>query len=261
MPAASPPVIAPTLGALLWDVDGTLAETERDGHRCAFNRAFAEVGLPLQWDEATYGRWLAVSGGHERIRAALTELEGREPQLERVAALQACKQRHYAALVEAGELQLRPGVAGLIAAAAAAGLPQAIVTTSGRVAVRSLVDRLLPDLADAFAFWVCGEDVQRKKPDPQAYRRAAEQLQLDPQRLLVLEDSTAGLAAATGAGLACLLTVSHYGCALPLQCFATARAVVSGLGAEDRVLRGPACATAPGTLSYLQHLLAAAPAA
>lgn len=251
------PVNAAPLAALLWDVDGTLAETERDGHRRAFNRAFAEAGLPLQWDAAAYGRWLAVSGGHERIRAALTALEGQEPAPQRVADLQACKQRHYAALVEAGELRLRPGVAALIGAAAEAGLPQAIVTTSGRVAVRSLVDRLLPDRAEAFAFWVCGEDVQRKKPDPQAYRCALEQLQLPLHQVLVLEDSPAGLAAASGAGLACLLSVSHYGQALPLTAFAAARAVVSGLGPQDRVLRGPACGTTPGTLSYLQQLVAA----
>ena len=245
------------LEALLWDVDGTLAETERDGHRRAFNRAFAEAGVPIHWDAHTYAHWLAIAGGRERIRAALLHQQMRAPDPRLVETLQASKQAHYAALLAGGGLALRPGVQALLAAAAAAGLRQVIVTTSGRVAVRSLVDCLLPDLAEAFAFWVCGEDVQRKKPDPQAYRCAVEQLRLPPAQLLVLEDSPAGLAAASGAGLACLLSVSHYGRSLPLTAFAAARAVVSGLGPEDRVLRGPACRTNPGTLSYLQHLVAA----
>lgn len=131
------------LQALLWDVDGTLAETERDGHRLAFNRAFADVGVPLHWDAARYGELLAISGGGERITAALAELLGEPPPPELVAELQARKQDHYAALVAAGELRLRPGVVELIAAAGSAGLSQVIVTTSGRAAVTALAEHLL----------------------------------------------------------------------------------------------------------------------
>lgn len=243
------------LEALLWDVDGTLAETERDGHRLAFNRAFADAGVPIHWDADTYARWLAIAGGRERIRAALLQQEQREPDHRRVEALQTSKQAHYAALLAAGGLALRPGVAALLAAAAAAGLRQVIVTTSGRPAVQALVRQLLPDGAGCFSFWVCGDDVNRKKPHPEAYQLAVERLGLPRGRLLVLEDSPAGLAAASAAGLACVVTRSHYGAREPLEQFAAARAVLTGLDADARVLHGPACAPGLSTLSYLQSLL------
>lgn len=83
--------------ALLWDVDGTLAETELDGHRRAFNRAFAAAGLPWRWDTPLYQDLLRISGGHERITRFLTEVQGQPPDPEQVQALQADKQRHYAA--------------------------------------------------------------------------------------------------------------------------------------------------------------------
>jgi HAD superfamily hydrolase (TIGR01509 family) len=243
------------LQALLWDVDGTLAETERDGHRCAFNAAFAAAGIALHWDAVTYGRWLAIAGGRERIAAALTELEHAPPTAERVEALQAAKQAHYAALMARGALQLRPGVRTLILEAQRLGLQQVIVTTSGRTAVAALVERLLPEAGGAFRFWVCGEDVARKKPDPEAYRQASERLGLAPDQLLAIEDSPAGLASATTAGLACVITRSHYGHHLAPGQFGAARAVLSGLGPEDRVLRGPACEGPGITLSYLETLL------
>ena len=242
------------LKALLWDVDGTLAETERDGHRLAFNRAFAEAGLPLQWDAEAYGPWLAVSGGAERIRAALCQLEGCPPAPERVAALQAAKQRHYAELVAAGELRLRPGVADLIQEAARAGLQQAIVTTSGRSAVQALVRQLLADLAGAFGFWVCGDDICRKKPDPEAYLQAQNRLGFPAGQLICLEDSPQGLAAAAAAGLPCLVTLSHYGRLENPARFIEARAVVSELGPRRQVVRGPACPPGRITLSSLNQL-------
>lgn len=242
------------LKALLWDVDGTLAETERDGHRRAFNRAFAEAGVPLHWTAEGYGPWLAISGGAERIRAALEQLEGVPPPAERVAALQAAKQRHYADLMAAGELRLRAGVSELIGEAAAAGLSQVIVTTSGRSAVQALARQLLGDLADAFGFWVCGEDVHHKKPDPEAYLQAWQRLGCEAEELICLEDSPSGLAATAAAGLPCLVTLSHYGGQADLSCFTAARAVVTGLGAGCQVVRGPACQAGRITLSYLQHL-------
>lgn len=243
------------LQALLWDVDGTLAETERDGHRLAFNRAFAAAGLPLQWDAEAYGAWLAIAGGAERIRAALRELEGCDPALDRVAALQAAKQSHYAELMASGALRLRPGVAELIGEAAAAGLSQVIVTTSGRAAVTALATTLLGELASAFRFWVCGDDVRRKKPDPEAYQLALARLGCRPDQVLCLEDSPAGLEAASAAGLPCLVTLSHYGRGEPIARFASARAVLSELGPHCVVRRGPACQAGRITLSYLEPLV------
>jgi HAD superfamily hydrolase (TIGR01509 family) len=245
------------LQALLWDVDGTLAETERDGHRLAFNRAFAESGVPLHWDVNHYGELLAISGGRERISAALEAAQGGPADPGWVAELQSRKQRHYAALVAAGELRLRPGVAELITEASAAGVVQAIVTTSGRPAVTALADHLLAGLAGCFRLWVCGDDVVRKKPDPEAYLSALHQLGLPAEVALALEDSGHGLEAAQRAGVACLITRSHYGGTEPPERLLPARAVVSQLGGGAAVLRGPACQGQRITLSYLQDLLEA----
>ena len=239
-------------------MDGTLAETERDGHRRAFNRAFAEAGLDLHWDQARYGQWLAITGGRERIAAALGELRGQAPDPAEVEVLQAAKQRHYAELVETGELALKPGVAELIQAAAEAGLRQAIVTTSGRPAVEALVRRCLGPLGDAMELWVCGDDVGRKKPHPEGYAMALAQLDLPASAALALEDSGHGLRAAVGAGLGCVISLSHYGALEPSGSFAAALAVVEGLGAGGRVARGPACGGEGVTLSYLQQLRAGA---
>ena len=240
--------------ALLWDVDGTLAETERDGHRRAFNRAFRQAGLSAHWDVDGYGDQLAITGGAARIGAYLTRYEGQSPDPQRVAALHASKQRHYAALVAEGELALRPGVRELIEAAASAGLRQAIVTTSGREAVDALAKQLFADLSGAFEVWVCGGDVARKKPNPEAYRLALELLQLDPREACAIEDSSAGLTAALGAGLPCVVSLSHYSAQEPMERFAGAGAVVDQLGDGAQVLQGPPCQDGQITLSYLELL-------
>ena len=243
--------------ALLWDVDGTLAETELDGHRLAFNRAMAEAGLPFHWDPSTYLPLLRVTGGRERMAVFLEQQEGCRPSDERLDALQRSKQAHYSQLVSAGEIQLRPGVLRLMAAAAAAGLPQAIVTTSGRSAVQALLERQLPDHRDWLAFWVCGEDVSAKKPDPQGYQLALERLGCAAEGVLALEDSGHGVTAAHRAGLTVLATRSASSSHEPASHFAAAAALLDGLGDSDvpcQVLRGPACPEGQITLSYLQRL-------
>ncbi len=245
-----------SLKALLWDVDGTLAETELQGHRVAFNRAFAERGMPWRWDPPTYLELLAISGGRERLRAFLAG-QGHDPSEEEVEALQRSKQRHYRSLVERGEVRLRPGVRRLIAETAAAGIRQAIVTTSGRTAVSALLQSQLPDLAAELPLWICGEDVPRKKPDPAAHALALERLGLEPWQAVAIEDSGNGLAAARAAGLRCLVTLSAPAANEPAAAFAMATAVVDGLGEEEApsaVLQGPACPAGRITLSYLQQL-------
>ena len=244
--------------ALLWDVDGTLAETELDGHRVAFNCAFQEAGLPWHWDVPTYQRLLGISGGRERIAAYLEAMEGQRPDPARVEALQAAKQRAYNALVAAGALSLRPGVGRLLRSAAEHGLPQAIVTTSSRQAVHRLLDQLLPDHRSCIDLWVCGEDVPRKKPDPAAYLQALERLALPADRVMALEDSGNGVASAVAAGLTVLVTRSSSSAGEPPAAFAAAAAELDHLGEPDqplRVSRGPACPQGWVTLSYLHQLL------
>lgn len=201
--------------ALLWDIDGTVAETERDGHRVAFNLAFAEEGLDWGWDEQRYGELLHVTGGRERLLADMARRPD-APALdaERQALAQRLhqrKNRHYEQLVGQGLISARTGVLALMRDAAAAGVRQAIVTTTSRSNVVSLMSRLLgADWAGHFSAVVCGEDAPRKKPDPQAYVLALQQLGLPAQAALALEDSAPGLAAARAAGLRVWLRPSVY---------------------------------------------------
>jgi len=251
--------LAPALEAIFWDVDGTLAETELEGHRLAFNAAFLELGLPWNWDPTTYLDWLTVPGGRERLAAYGASLEGEPPSSELLDALVAAKKRHYGDLLQNGSIVLREGVARLISAAAAAGLTQMIVITSSRSAVQALMAGSLAPHAAAFSGWISGDDVARKKPDPEGYRRALERSCLDPAGVVVVEDSIPGLAAARSADLTTLLTLSSLSRHEGLDAFAAAAAVVDGLGTVDRslsLLRGPACLEGMVTLSWLERLLA-----
>ncbi|MBL8341355.1 MAG: HAD-IA family hydrolase [Rubrivivax sp.] len=205
------------LEALLWDVDGTLVESERDGHRVAFNRAFESMGLPWRWDEAHYGTLLRITGGRERLladmrhRAEAPALPGEREALAR--ELHRHKNAAYAELVHAGVVSLRAGVRELIDEAAAAGLRLGIATTTSRDNVEALLaQHFAGRRSDSVRFdvIVCGEDVAAKKPDPEVYQRALAALQLAPPRALALEDSPGGVAAARAAEVPVLVTRSAY---------------------------------------------------
>jgi HAD superfamily hydrolase (TIGR01509 family) len=203
------------LRALLWDVDGVLAETERDGHRVAFNQAFEAHGLPWRWSVAHYGTLLAVTGGRERL---LHDLQHRSdaPALlrEREALAQQLhqsKNRLYAERVQAMGLPLREGVLELMADCRARGMRMAITTTTSRANVEVLLrPHLGPAWQQGFAALVCGEDVARKKPDPAVYLLALQRLAIAPQAALAIEDSPGGVAAACAAGVPVVVTRSAY---------------------------------------------------
>ncbi|MFM7267531.1 MAG: HAD-IA family hydrolase [Cyanobium sp.] len=246
------------LQALLWDVDGTLAETERNGHLPAFNAAFTDLGLPWRWDPATYAALLRITGGRERMAAWLEQTTAAAVDPALLDALVASKKHHYGERLRGGSIALRPGVARLLEEAAAIGLPQLIVTTSSRAAVVALLQGSLAPHAHAFGGWISGDDVQRKKPDPEGYRMALARLGLAADHILVVEDSPQGLAAAVAAGLPTLVTLSEVSRAEPLECFEQARAVVNHLGTTAdplEVLQGPACPQGQVTLSWLEQLL------
>jgi len=212
------------LAALIFDVDGTLAETE-ELHRAAFNAAFAAAGLPWVWDIPLYARLLKVTGGKERIAHYLTMLTN-VPTLDKsaIAALHADKTARYTALVDQGGLALRPGVAALVQSARAAGLHLAIATTTSRPNVDALLSRTFGD--NPFDVIVAGDEVASKKPAPDVYIEALRRLDLPAAVCVAIEDTEQGLASALGAGLRCVVTKSVYGAG---GNFAGARAVVASL--------------------------------
>ena len=203
------------LAAVLWDVDGTLAETERDGHRVAFNRAFEACGMSWRWDERYYGPLLRTSGGFERL---MHDMQGRTDAPaspgERVAlarAIHAQKNAYYAELVRSGAIPLRHGVMALMRECRERGLPMGITTTTSRANVDALLSvHLGAHWLDWFAVVVCGEDVPRKKPDPAVYTQAVAALGLNPRQALAIEDSPDGAAAAVAAGVPVIVARSAY---------------------------------------------------
>ena len=201
-----------TLRAILFDVDGTLAETE-EFHRAAFNAVFARTGLGWNWDRTIYRELLTTTGGKERmVRHARDADPARLGEVEaRLADLHAAKNRLYADQVATNGGALRPGVRRLIDEAEAAGVACAVVTTTSRPNIEALLAAAFGERArDIFATLVVGEDVQRKKPDPEAYRIALERLRLPAAQCVAIEDSRNGLTAARAAGLATLVTPSLY---------------------------------------------------
>jgi HAD superfamily hydrolase (TIGR01509 family) len=204
-----------SLKALIWDVDGTVAETERDGHRIAFNTAFEALGLPWRWDVAHYGRLLEVTGGRERLLHDMATRADAPPtpaECDVLAReLHGRKNLAYAQIVARGGIGARPGVLRLMDECSAAGVLLAVATTTSRSNVIALFESLLGlGWGRRFDAVVCAEDAPLKKPHPQAYQRVLQRLRIQPHEAFALEDSPNGLQAARAAGIACGITRSAY---------------------------------------------------
>jgi HAD superfamily hydrolase (TIGR01509 family) len=220
------------LKAILWDVDGTLAETERDGHLVAFNRAFETLEVPWRWSETRYGELLGVAGGRERLLHDMQSQPLAPPDAGQRASLaeriHRLKNELYAAIVAAGALTLRPGVAELFEDCLQARMRMGIVTTSSAANVAALLGaRLGANWRARFAAVLCAEQAPIKKPDPQVYLRALQTLHLRPDDALAIEDAPAGVAAARAAGVAVVVVRSFYFANAPI---AGALAVGPSLG-------------------------------
>jgi HAD superfamily hydrolase (TIGR01509 family) len=204
------------LQALIFDVDGTLADTEA-AHRAAFNQAFDQEGLDWHWDEALYTQLLDVSGGKERLMHYWTQ---RHPEVrdvdgagvrDTIARLHELKTAAYEAMVNDGAVSLRPGVLHLIDAASQAKLQLAIATTTSPVNIAALLRGAIgTDWRQFFGIVEDASTAAVKKPHPQVYLQTLQRLQLPAAACLAFEDSSNGLRAATGAGLATVITPTQF---------------------------------------------------
>ena len=197
------------MDAVVFDVDGTLVDSERDGHRVAFNLAFEELGLPYRWDVELYGRLLEVTGGKQRLEKFL-EGEGMaaEERDDVVPRLHQRKTELFRELVAGGGVEPRPGVIRVLEEATSAGLRLAVATTGSRGWVEPLLERLFPEVA--FDPVITGDEAPVRKPDPSAYEMTLGRLGLPASEVLAVEDSANGLVAAHAAGLACVVVVNDY---------------------------------------------------
>jgi len=203
-----------SIEALIFDVDGTLADTE-EAHRVAFNLAFERHRLGWSWSRADYRMLLNVTGGKERIAAYVSELPidaaARKRLLELIPAVHAEKTRFYSSVVSDGGVPLREGVTPLLDDALAAGCRLAIASTTTAVNIDALLGATLgPRGLDMFSVIACGDQVRAKKPAPDIYRLALANLGLTPERAIAFEDSPNGLAAANAAGLWTVVTPTFW---------------------------------------------------
>ena len=222
--------------AIIFDCDGVLADTERDGHLPAFNQTFREFGLPVQWSSSDYATKLQIGGGKERMTTLLT------PDFIRAAGLpddpdilrksvedwHRRKTEIYTTAVRSGSIPGRPGIARLVQEAQDAGWELAVASTSAQESVEATLEHVVgPAAAASFTSVLAGDIVSKKKPAPDIYNLAADQLESSRNETVVIEDSRNGLLAAIGANLACLITISTY---TAVEDFHESALVVSSLG-------------------------------
>lgn len=198
---------------IFFDQDGVIIDTERDGHRVAFNRAFKEHGLNVEWDVDTYQELLQIGGGKERIAHYLrTKGFGvnipPEEEENFIKTLHKRKTDIFVELISSGTLPLRPGVRRFMEEVNRANLVLGICTTSNERAAEAIVNTMLPTVK--FDFVLAGDVVKRKKPDPEIYLLALERSGLSPEECVAIEDSRNGVLAAKGAGLHVIATPTPY---------------------------------------------------
>jgi beta-phosphoglucomutase-like phosphatase (HAD superfamily) len=221
--------------AFIFDVDGTLADTERDGHRVAFNQAFEESGLDWYWDEETYAELLSVTGGKERIKYYVQSRhrveQSRADLDDLIKSLHALKTQKYVALLEHNAIPLRPGVKRLLNEAREAGIRLAIATTTTPQNVTALLENALgADSIRWFEVIGAGDIVAHKKPSPDIYQYVLEKMDLKAEQCIAFEDSLNGIKSSLAAKLDTIVTYNSY---TQNDDFSGAKMILDQLGDSD----------------------------
>ena len=223
-------------------MDGVIIDTERDGHRIAFNEAFSRFGYDFHWDELRYHDLLQVAGGKERMRHyfnqenLLTQLSDQE-MVDHLVELHQCKTAIFLEMIESGKLPLRPGIKRFMEEAMERGLQICLCTTSTEKSARTVVGTMLPQIT--FTHILAGDMVTRKKPDPEIYNLALQKTGAAPESCIVIEDSAIGVQAGKAAGIKVIATTNGY---TENEDLSSADIIVTSLGDEDGergVLRFP----------------------
>lgn len=219
--------------AIFFDQDGVIIDTERDGHRVAFNDTFKHMGFDTEWDVDYYHELLQIGGGKERMKYHLkTRGFGKDIPIDEVDEL--IKQMHlyktdrFIELIESGSLPLRPGIHRFMNEGVEAGLTLAVTTTSNERAAHAIAYKVLEDIP--FKFVLAGDIVAKKKPDPAIYLLAMEKAGVQPQECLVIEDSRNGVLAAKAAGMHVVATSNFY---TQREDLSDADVIVTALGDPD----------------------------
>ncbi len=246
------------LKALIFDVDGTLANTERDAHRVAFNLAFEQFEFDWHWSDKLYHELLDVTGGQLRIKHYLKQ---HKPEFSAddldnlVAQIHALKTKIYLQLMSQGNIPLRPGVKRLIVEARAAGIVLAIATTTTPANVKALIVNTLGEQAlDWFSVIGAGNVVEKLKPASDIYHYVLDKLNLDPSECIAFEDSYNGIVSSTDAKIHTLITVNEY---TKAQRFENAMVVLNNLGEPDQpfeIIQGKPTTHTFVNMAYLQEL-------
>ena len=222
--------------ALIFDCDGVLVDTEKDGHRVAFNMAFADMRIDVEWTIEEYKELLKVAGGKERMKHYFDKqgwpahFDDRE---QLILELHKRKTQFFMQLIETGSLPLRPGIRRIVDEAIAKNIKLAVCSTSNEKSVQLIVNLLLgKERAGNFQAILAGDMVSRKKPDPEIYNLCIEKLNINPKKSVVVEDSRNGLVAAKAANFNCLITTNDY---TANEDFTEADILVDELGDESHI--------------------------
>jgi HAD superfamily hydrolase (TIGR01509 family) len=200
------------LKAIIFDVDGTIANTEYRGHLPACNEAFATLGYPIQWTWEEFKEMQVLAGNAVRMRKSLSEWQPEMSEVEldtAVAELVVLKKKFY---IEKylPDLPLREGVVEIMEEALARGIRLAVVSMSYEAQVNALLSNHLPQIYPLFKPILGKESGPKTAPDSPLYTRCMAELGTSLAETLVIEDSEEGFLAARRVGIPTAVIYNEY---------------------------------------------------